>query len=661
MRFSKMKVCILAFAASTVVACGALAFEPSVALKYDGADMTLAGVKADAQDAVSTWEFKTPDAKVGVSVLVEEFAEFPGFYRMTARVKNLSDSERSGLVQDLKVFAASLPTPSADATVTLDLLRGSPCAPIDFEAYSEPLPPSKQTTLATPSGRSSNEVSPFIEANVDERNGWFFAIGWTGRWSAEFANENGALNVKIGMMKTGFQLKPYESLLQPSVLFAKRVDQTRAEFKTIVHRFMVKHNAPRNAEGNVCSPIVALTAGGGNKTPQMMIDVLNYGLKSELDFDVYWVDAGWYGAPHEDEHYSNCGPNWYRYVGDWRVNTTTHPTGDLMPIANAVHNAGKRFLLWFEPERIHPETPIAIVDPFNQHHGLGYYGDPRSFDYIEKTIFGVIEKHHIDVYRQDFNMDPAGAWDAIDAQEGENRVGIAEAKHVEGLYRFLDDMRARFPWILQENCASGGRRIDLEMVKRAHSYCRSDYYIGQKEGDTCFTLGQNMTHNLTPYLPFQGGETNCVPNFDDYGFMSVASSGTVFTPTDLDGGIVKREFSAEETAWFKKMLGWAHRLKRYYMGDFYQLTGDATVADDAWCAWSCDLPEEGEGFALAFRRAKSDVASMTFELPAIDPTAKYELEFFDGTKKTVDGSALANWRVDLPEARSFALVVYKKL
>ena len=73
----------------------------------------------------------------------------------------------------------------------------------------------------------------------------------------------------------------------------------------------------------------------------MMLDVLNYGLDSKLDFDVYWVDAGWYGAPHEDEHYSNCGPNWYRYVGDWRVNTTTHPTGDLMPIANAVHNAAK--------------------------------------------------------------------------------------------------------------------------------------------------------------------------------------------------------------------------------------------------------------------------------------------------------------------------------
>ena len=40
-----------------------------------------------------------------------------------------------------------------------------------------------------------------------------------------------------------------------------------------------------------------------------------------------------------------------------------------------------------------------------------------------------------------------------------DRVGIAEAKHITRLYQFLDDMRERFPDILQENCASGGRRL----------------------------------------------------------------------------------------------------------------------------------------------------------------------------------------------------------
>lgn len=46
---------------------------------------------------------------------------------------------------------------------------------------------------------------------------------------------------------------------------------------------------------------------------------------------------------------------------------------------------------------------------------------------------------------------------------------------------------------------------------------------------------------------------------------------------------------------------------------------------------------------------------------AIDPAAKYEIELYDGTKKTVEGKELADWKVDLKEPRSFQLLIYKKL
>jgi hypothetical protein len=50
----------------------------------------------------------------------------------------------------------------------------------------------------------------------------------------------------------------------------------------------------------------------------------------------------------------------------------------------------------------------------------------------------------------------------------------------------------------------------------------------------------------------------------------------------------------------------------------------------------------------------------TFELPAVDPTAKYEVEYFDGTKKVVSGEELAKLEVKL-EPRSFFLAIYKKI
>ena len=645
---------------SNLLLSNAFGLDPTISLKYSGADVAMKATSNANADGSTDWQFVAPDGKLAVCVNVKKEGDYPA-WRMTTRVKNLSSTEETGVVQDLSVFSPSIALPSQDASATIDAMVGSLCCPRDFEPLVYTLKPGEEQMLSTPSGRSSSEVSPFIEANVDESTGYLFGIGWTGCWRAKFANQGGKLGVEIGMLRCGFKLKPNESLLQPSVLFFERKNMTRRQFKTLVHAYTRDFNSPRDKDGNLRRPFIALTAGGGNKTPEMMRDVLNYGLKANIPFNTYWVDAGWYGAPHEDEHYSNCGPNWYRFVGDWRINTTTHPTGDLLPIANALHENGKRFLLWFEPERIHPETPTAKLAPFDKQHGMCYYGDPESFAWIENAIFSIIEKHHIDVYRQDFNMEPTGCWAAIENDEGADRVGVAEAKHIEGLYRFLDDMRAKFPWIEQENCAGGGRRIDLEMVKRACSYCRSDYYIGPKEGDTAFNLGQNMTLNLTPYILCQGGETNCVNIGDDYGFMSVISSGTVFTPTDYDGGIVRKPFTAEQTAWFQKMFGWADRLKDYYLGDFYQLTDPTYAVDDCWCAWSCDLPEQKAGFAIAFRRAQAEEATMTFELPAIDPNAKYEVEYFDGAKKVVYGKDLATLKVELLEKRSFFLIIYKQI
>jgi alpha-galactosidase len=228
------------------------------------------------------------------------------------------------------------------------------------------------------------------------------------------------------------------------------------------------------------------------------------------------------------------------------------------------------------------------------------------------------------------------------------------------LYQFLDDMRRRFPGILQENCASGGRRLDIEMISRAHSYCRSDYYIGVKPGDTAFILGQNAAVNLLPYLPFSGCEFNCVPVGDDYAAFSIISSGTVITPSDFDGGIVRRKITQKETAWFKKVFAIAKRMQPFYMGDFYPLTDETGAGDDVWCAWQCNRPDLQAGFAIGFRRRAAKEETRTFTLSGIDPAAAYKVEVYGGgVQENVRGSELKDWTVKL-NPRTFQLIFYQK-
>jgi len=636
------------------------------AFDYDGkpahaegayAQAVVAGSRVSTADyAAESRTLTAPDGKLQVRQTCKQYTRYPA-QEYAVDVLNLSKTEPTAITRNFRSLKLALNAPEPSQAVMLNVLRGSTCKATDFVPEAFAIDAGKEHVLTTSCGRSSNDYMPFIELNLDEKNGYLFAIGWSGSWKARFANTGKAVDVEIGMERTNFRLLPGETVRQPSVLVFVRKNQSRREFKTLVHRFMLENKVPRDSKGQIIPPILAVASGGGNKTPKMMADVLQYCIDNKMPFDTYWIDAGWCGAPHEDELYGNCGPDWWKYVGDWRVNTTTHPTGDLLPIADAVHKAGLKFLLWFEPERMTDSAPILKQHPEYRHGQLVDYGNPEALKWIQDTVYGIIGKHKIDVYRQDFNMEPGPVWRGMDAPD---RVGIAEAKHVAGMYMFLDDMRARFPDILQENCASGGRRIDVEMISRAHTYCRSDYYVGRKPGDTAFILGQSGTLNLMPYLPFQGCEFNCVPVGDDYAAFSIISAGTVITPSDFDGGIIRRKITDPETAWFKKVFGVAVRMRPFYMGDFHPLTGETGVGDDVWCAWQCDRPDQQAGFAIAFRRAAATGPTRTFTLSGIDPKAKYQVEAYDGATAVVAGSELENWAVKLAP-RAFRLMFYKRL
>lgn len=616
----------------------------------------VAGSHAEtANDCVETKTLMATDGQLEVRWDRKSYRNFPAD-EYSIRLSNLSNSEPTGLTSNFRSLKLFVDKPGIRKAVVLNVLRGSTCKATDFVPESMEIEDGKERILTTTCGRSSNDFVPFLELNIDDKNGFLFAIGWTGSWKARFVNTGKAVEVEIGMERTNFRLLPGETIRQPSVLVFARKNQTRREFKTLFHRFMLENKVPRDSKGQVIPPILAVASGGGNKTPQMMISVLQYCVDHKMPFDTYWVDAGWYGAPHEDELFSNCGPNWAKYVGDWRVNQTTHPTGDLLPIADAVHKAGMKFLLWFEPERMTDAAPILQAHPEYRHGQLVDYGNPEALKWIQEAVYGIVEKHSIDVYRQDFNLDPGPVWRGMDAAD---RVGIAEAKHITAMYRFLDEMRARFPDLLLENCASGGRRIDMEMISRAHTYCRSDYYIGRKPNDSAFILGQNATLNLVPYLPFQGCEFNCVPVGDDYAAFSIISSGTVITPSDFNGGIIRREITAEETAWFKKVFDVAARMRPFYLGDFYQLTGETGAGDDVWCAWQCDRPDLKAGFAIFFRRGAATEPSRSFVLGGLEPNAKYEIDIYNASKTTVEGRELMNWSTKL-EPRSFQVLFYHK-
>ena len=144
-------------------------------------------------------------------------------------------------------------------------------------------------------------------------------------------------------------------------------------------------------------------------------------------------------------------------------------------------------------------------------------------------------------------------------------------------------------------------------------------------------------------------------------FFGLLASGLAFTPPDWDGGCLRRDFTPEETAWFKKMLDVAARVRNILMGKYYPLTPPATLDESLWAAYEGLLPETGEGYAAFFRRCEAP-AEQTFALQGLDDAATYELtDASTGAVSRATGRELRHYTVTLEKAPEGRIVFFRRL
>ena len=624
-------------------------------------------------------EWKSPDGKLVLRSTETAYKKFPVREYLPELV--CAGDAPTEIVDGFRSYAWTRPAKGA----VLRALRGTVCSAKDFEPVTFTLGGAGGTcSLVATEGRSSAQWMPWMGVDFPEGGGQDVAVGWSGAWRADAVFTNGTFSLSAGMVKTHFRLLPGETIRQPSVLvFTRAADVTPQAMQTLIHRFMLDEKCPRDAQGRLIKPILPITAGGGNKTPAMMRKIIDWSVANKMPFDCFWVDAGWNGPAHTPDLISNCGNMWWKFVGDWRFNPTVHPDGNLAKVADAAHAAGMRMLLWVEPERCVCEPPPPL---FKEHRDwllpakdeqIGQnktrlnvnLGNPAAREWVTETISALVRDNKLDIYRQDFNLNTLPLWQGNDAPD---RQGITEAKYVAGLYRFWDTLRERFPHLIIENCASGGRRLDFEAVSRSHSYCRTDFAIFHRGTSQVLDV-QGITMNTLAYQPFQGSETTPATFFDDYGFFSAMCAGSVFTPSDWNAGIVQNDFTADQIAWFRKVFTVADRVRPFFEGDFYPLTdmrapvrksshryaGD--MEECRWCAYQMHRPDLDAGFVLCFRRLEVPERRFTATLGGIDPAARYSVETYDGATETMDGRSLANFTADLNSPRSFKLVFYSRV
>jgi alpha-galactosidase len=335
-------------------------------------------------------------------------------------------------------------------------------------------------------------------------------------------------------------------------------------------------------------------------------------------------------------------------VGNWTVDKERFPDG-LKPVADAVHQAGAKFMVWFEPERVmegtqlyrgHPEWLIQIPKKSNSLFNLG---NDSARIWLTDYISEMIKKEGIDYYRQDFNFDPKPYWDANDKPD---RIGISEIRHIEGLYAFWDSLLVRFPNLLIDNCASGGRRLDLETTSRSAPLWRTDYQYGEPNGYQCHTFGLNF------YLPIHG---TAIYKTDGYTFRSGLGAAAV-----INWEVTGR--NSDPIRDVQKRIQDFKDLRPYFYADYFPLTESVDYqSDSVWLAYQLNRSEQKDGIIVAFRRNECQNESIQVKLHGLDNNADYELTDDDSGKKTIQkGAELGNGIVlSLPEKPGSLLIRYK--
>lgn len=566
----------------------------------------------DANRTEYTVAYTDPMTQLEVRCVAVAYSDFPTV-EWTVYFKN-DGQARTPILGKIEALDAHFPG-ELWATPVVHHEEGSDDKPTDFRPMETELAANGVQDYVSRGGRPTDGDMPYFNVAWPDR-GVIAVLGWPGQWAVEMrGDEDNGARVVGGEQQTHFWMAPGEEVRTPLAVVQFWTGDW-LEGQNLWRRWMIAHNLPRN-HGKLPPP--QLEGGSSHETVEMQwateanqIELFRRTLAEGLPIDYWSMNAGWYPL--------NQG--WWN-TGTWEPDMTRFPHG-LRGVSDVVHAAGKKTIVWFEPERVtdgswleknHPEWLLGQKGK-NQ---LLFLGNPQAWNWLVDHTSRLIVSQGIDTYRQDFNFEPLKLWQSHDTPD---REGITEIEHVEGYLRYFDELHRRFPDLMIDTCASGGRRDDLETLRRAVPLWRSDF-AGEP------TAMQMQSYGLALWVPYYGTSGDVSST---YGFLSRMTPAMGVGADGLT--------TAAQRALALKLIGEWKQAAQFYYGDYYPLTPYSTENTE-WMAWQYGKPDGTAGMVQAFRRPESPFESAQFPLRGLERGARYVvIDAGTGAKTVYTGAEL---------------------
>lgn len=322
-------------------------------------------------------------------------------------------------------------------------------------------------------GSSFFAVRPEGERAETHGEVWFGSLQYSGNWRMDVEKyPRGEVQVTggINFWDQTLTLQPGKSFRTPKMIigYTRRGMEGVSQKLASYTREKVLYPSHREKVRPVLYNSWYATAFDVNEEHQLALAKI----AKELGVEIFVIDDGWFKGRVNDKG----------GLGDWTVDKNKFPNG-LQPMIEKINAMGLDFGIWIEPEMVNPNSDLYRAHPdwvFHYPHRTRHEGRNQLmlnlaredvYQYLYKSFSTLLRENNIRFIKWDMNKsltDP-GFPSAPVAEQRAVRL-----KYVENLYRLLEALRAEFPDVWFENCASGGGRVDLGMMARTDFSWASD-------------------------------------------------------------------------------------------------------------------------------------------------------------------------------------------
>lgn len=438
-------------------------------------DLVVEGVRQYSDEEADITEITLKD-KVYPLVVKQYYKAYKGTDIISTWVEITNNAKKALTLY--KFASASLPVKRADNWLTH--FHGTWGAENMME---EEKLTNGQKVIANKEGiRNTQTDNPSFMLTLDgcpqEENGRVIgaSLAWSGNYLMKIIADNSRINVIAGINEevSHYILEPKETFVTPELAMTYS-SEGKGGVSRAFHRWA---RAYKLNQGNKERDILLNSWEGvyfnvnQEGMDQMMKDM------SAMGGELFVMDDGWFGDkyPRNDDKTS---------LGDWTVCKEKLPEGIGGLLASAKkHNI--KFGIWIEPEMANTKSelfekhPDWVLSQDNRPLTTGRGGSQVVLDLtnpeVQDFVFGVVDK-----LMTEYPEIAYIKWDANAAlmNYGSHYLPSQKQSHIyieyhRGMNKVLERIRAKYPNLVIQACASGGGRVNYGFLPYFNEFWTSD-------------------------------------------------------------------------------------------------------------------------------------------------------------------------------------------